>query len=95
MEEKERDVLRRNRIYISENIEAEEVVQVLFSKHILFEEDKQKILAKTTTKSRVYKLLDILPRRGPKAFACFVEALGACCNRRLARDLQSQLTGKH
>lgn len=95
MEQKERDALQRNRIYISENMEAQEVVQVLFSRGLLVEEDMQRTKAETITKHRVYELLDILPRKGPKAFGYFVEALGVCGFGHLASYLKSKLAGKH
>lgn len=94
MEQSERLVLQRNRVYISEKVTAKRVVDALFAQGLIDGDDKEEILAKTTNSSKVCELLDILPRKGPQAFAVFLRILPACGSGHVARFLQSKLTGK-
>ena len=89
MEEAKKDVLRKLRMHISRNMNARKVVEELYSRGILDSDDREEILAETTTQFQVLKLLDFLPLRGPKAFDVFLQALRECGFGYLANTIQT------
>mgnify|MGYP001556572217 CR=1 FL=1 len=71
-----RTTLRSNRVYLVQNIhEVLTVLQHLVGDKILTVDMMESILAKPTRSEKVVALLDILPKRGCKAFDRFVWAL--------------------
>lgn len=93
MEDTHRKVLQKLRLHISRNINARRITETLFSRGVLDENDKESIIAETTTEYKALYLLDLLPRKGPTAFDDFVQALYACNNAFLANSIQSELSG--
>ena len=94
--QRKRDVLRKNRTYLSKNIRKTvmtEVVNFLQSRGVLTEDDKELILAEKNTSLKVFELLDMLERSGPNAFDAFVQALNSSGCGFVARYLQSELAG--
>lgn len=76
MEKKQRDLLRRNRVTLVQDLEATQLLNFLHQEDGgLGENDLETIKAQPTRTARAEKLLDILPRRGPKAFDIFCRAL--------------------
>ena len=73
MDEKHRDILRRNRSALIKDLEPKKILHHLVD--VLDEEDEENIKAKKTRMKASHELLDMLPRRGPKAFGVFKEAL--------------------
>lgn len=73
MDDKHRDILRRNRSALSKDLEPKKIVHHLAD--VLDVQDEENIRAIKTRKEASYELLDMLPRRGPKAFGVFKEAL--------------------
>ncbi|XP_068740177.1 uncharacterized protein [Montipora capricornis] len=97
MEQLERDILKRNRMYLSEHIgktKITEVTNFLQSRDVLKEGDKELILVEKNTTSKVFELLDMLERSGPNAFDTFVQALNSSGCGFVARRLQSELAGE-
>ena len=90
MEQAKADVLRKRRIQISSNMNAEKVVERLYSQRILDMDDRELILAETTTNGKGLKLLDLLPRRRPEAFDVFLQALRECGCGHLANTILSE-----
>ena len=93
MEDSKRNVLRKLRMHISRNMEARKAVEFLYCRGVLDENDREVILAETTTQFKVLKLLDMLPRIGSKAFDVFLQALHGCGYGFLAKNIQSELSG--
>ena len=94
--QRKRDVLRKNRTYLSKNIRKTvmtEVVNFLQSRGVLTEDDKELILAEKNTSLKVFELLDMLERSGPNAFDAFVQALNSSGCGFVVRYLQSELAG--
>ena len=61
MEDRDKDVLQKNRMYLSKNIGKTQIVNVvneLYSQDILTNDDKELILSKAETSSNVFELLD-------------------------------------
>lgn len=92
MEEKHRKALQKLRLHISRNMNAKKITEALFSREVLDENDKEGILAETTTQDKALFLLDLLSRKGPTAFDVFVQALYDCGNAFLVNSIQSELS---
>lgn len=75
MDKKHRDLLRKNRISLVQDLEATQLLNYLYQEDILSENDLDSIKAEKTRGVKAEKLLDILPRRGKKAFDVFCQAL--------------------
>lgn len=75
MDKKHRDLLRKNRISLVQDLEASQLLSYLYQEDILSENDRDSIKAEKTRGAKAEKLLDILPRRGKKAFDVFCQAL--------------------
>ena len=75
MEQSNRDTLRKNRQGLLKDMEAKRVASRLYSREIFNEEDKDEVNSKSTALEQGECLLDILPKRGPKAFRVFCDVL--------------------
>ncbi|OWF51510.1 caspase-2-like [Mizuhopecten yessoensis] len=76
MDETDKRKLTSNRSYLVKNIyKPMSVVDKLMEERIITDGMKQDIEAERTNDDRNRKLLDIIPRRGPKAFEEFLKAL--------------------
>ena len=75
MDKKHRDLLKRNRVALVRDLEATRLLNYLFQEGALSENDVDSIKAEKTRSAQAEKLLDIFPRRGPKAFDIFCRAL--------------------
>ena len=73
MDDIHRDILRRNRSALSKDLEPKKILSNLVD--VLDVQDEEKIRAEKTRKGASYALLDMLPRRGQKAFGVLMEAL--------------------
>ena len=94
MEERHRKVLRKLRLEIARKINVRGITEELFSGGVLDENDRQEILAETTTQYKALHLLDLLPRRGSEAFREFMQALRGSGSMFLVNALLSELSGK-
>lgn len=75
MQEEDRKTLRSNREALLRDLEAKRVASLLYSREIFSEEDKDSVNAKSTPAEQREEVLDILPRKGPKAFNAFCNVL--------------------
>ena len=73
MSEEHRKILQRHRVDLIKDLEPFKVLNDL--SECLDEDDREAVKAKSTRGDRAEKLVDMIPRRGPKAFQCFVAAL--------------------
>ena len=73
MEDKHRDILRDHGPNIIRDLEPNNILPDLG--RVLNEKDEAEIKAQSTRQERCVTLLQILPRKGPLAFAAFVAAL--------------------
>ena len=73
MNDKHRDILRRHWSLLRKDLEPTKLLPYLVN--ILDVTDEQEVKVKATREDRIDQLLEILPRRGPKAFDEFVKAL--------------------
>lgn len=75
MNEHEKEIIRRNRRFIQENVfNIDDVADLLYEKGILTLNNKE-LVASYLVDRRAYEMLDIVVKRGPRAFPCLVEAL--------------------
>ena len=73
MEDSHRDILRRHKSNLEEDLEPKSILSKLTT--VLDENEEEQIRSLSTRKERCGKLFEILPRKGPHAFKAFVEAL--------------------
>ena len=73
MDEKRRNIIRRHRVELAMDMEPRQLIFYLAD--VLTPTDEEEIKAMATRWGQCEKLLDILPRRGEKAFDSFVKAL--------------------
>ncbi|KAG7475082.1 caspase-2 isoform X3 [Solea senegalensis] len=76
MLERDRQTLRRHSAVLCKQLVVDEMLlQLLQAENILTESMAESIMAEQTSQKRCWRLLLILPKRGPKAFANFCAAL--------------------
>ena len=73
MNDRHRDILRHHWPTLRRDLEPMKLLPYLVN--VLDVTDEQDVKIKATREDRIDKLLEILPRRGPKAFDDFVKAL--------------------
>ncbi|KAJ7363131.1 hypothetical protein OS493_011406, partial [Desmophyllum pertusum] len=64
MNDKHRDILRRNWASIRDDLEIEELLPHLVD--VLGPADQEKVQAEATRREKIDKLFDIIPRKGPE-----------------------------
>lgn len=88
MNKHEWDIIRRNRVFIHKNVSnINEVADLLYEKGILTENQKECVASQPVDR-RAYEMLDIVVKRGPRAFPCLVEALRETENPAAANQLE-------
>ena len=76
MDPAHRAVLRRNTRFLSAELQvSDSIVPLLFQDEILTEAQVEHIESQATSRRKTLRLLELLPRRGPRAFRCFLQAL--------------------
>ena len=75
MDKKHRELLRKNRLALVQDLEAARLLNYLFQENCLSENNVENIKVQPTPRTKAEKLLDILPRKGPQAFDVFCRAL--------------------
>jgi len=75
MDDSDREILRKNRQGLLKDMEAKRVASRLYSRSIFSEDDKDEVNSKPTAIEQGEHLLDILPKKGPKAFRAFCDVL--------------------
>ena len=73
MDDNHREILRRNRTDLVKDLEPLKLLNDLAE--CLDEDDRETVKGVSGRKSQAEELLDMIPRKGPKAFECFVAAL--------------------
>ncbi|KAL5020589.1 hypothetical protein ScPMuIL_002328, partial [Solemya velum] len=94
MDEKHKTVLKGLRPFIVQNLGfIMGIIDILFSKEVLCEDEKDTIVAEKTPQQQIRCLLDTLPRRGENAFPSFIEALKETGNEHIVKKLEQQGEG--
>ncbi|XP_078596458.1 death domain-containing protein CRADD-like [Branchiostoma floridae x Branchiostoma japonicum] len=75
MEQRHRDILRRNRVKLVKNVKVQHINNFLIQEDVLTDTMVEEIMAEKTSHGRVEQLLDTLVTRGPKAFMMFCKSL--------------------
>ena len=75
MEEKHRQTLKKNLYKICRDLNGKKATIFLYAEDILSEQDKCDIKSEKTHHDLNDAFMDILPKRGPKAFDVFMEFL--------------------
>ena len=80
-------------MYIAKNVNVNNISQELYTDGILDEDDLEEIKAENTNRKKALFLLDLLPKKGPRAFKVFCQALHSCNYSFVAKRIQAALTG--
>ncbi|XP_026781752.2 caspase-2 isoform X1 [Pangasianodon hypophthalmus] len=76
MKEQDKVALKKNSVALCKELVVDELlIQYLQAEDILTESMAESILAETTSQKRSWRLLTLLPKRGPRAFSTFCTAL--------------------
>ena len=75
MTECHRNVLRKVRVYMLENLEVDLIITHLVSELILTALDEDELSAAGTKRKRITHLLEILPRKGDLGYTKFMKVL--------------------
>lgn len=75
MKKVDRKLLLKNRLSLVEDIEANDITSHLYQDGVITENDREKVEVQKTRRDRIEFLLDLLPRKGPKAFDQFCHVL--------------------
>ncbi|XP_070598141.1 caspase-2 isoform X2 [Erythrolamprus reginae] len=75
MQKCHQEVLRKNRVSLASQLVLKELMEHLIEKEIITETMMEMIQAKSGNFSQNIEFLNLLPKRGPKAFSVFCEAL--------------------
>ena len=72
MQSEHRLSLTKNYVLMVNETPVDDILDKLRQQQIVNEEQREFIVQKSTHKGRTKALLELLPRRGPKAFQCFL-----------------------
>uniref|UniRef100_A0A2D4MK22 Caspase-2 n=1 Tax=Micrurus spixii TaxID=129469 RepID=A0A2D4MK22_9SAUR len=75
MQKCHQEMLRKNRVSLASQLVLKELMEHLIEKNIITETMMEMIQAKSGNFSQNIEFLNLLPKRGPKAFSAFCEAL--------------------
>ncbi|KAL7857819.1 hypothetical protein AOLI_G00179210 [Acnodon oligacanthus] len=76
MEPKHKEILRAQRLQLSEQLVVDDtVIQYLYQEGILTESQVEEIQSQPSNRNKTLRLLAILPGRGPLAFGAFLRSL--------------------
>ena len=75
MDKKHRKILLKHRLAFVKDLEALDVTSTIFESGTITENDKESIEGIKQRRERTEFLMDLLPRKGPKAFDSFCKAL--------------------
>ncbi|XP_032810243.1 death domain-containing protein CRADD [Petromyzon marinus] len=75
MDQRHKLTLRRLRTRLASEMCVESASHYLYQEGIISAQQLEEVLAERGSRRRAYRLLDELPRRGPRAFAALCEAL--------------------
>lgn len=76
MQPEHRALLRAHRLELSgQLLVSDSIVPFLYQENVLTEAQVEEIESQPSSRQKTLKLLDILPSRGPRAFACFLRSL--------------------
>ncbi|XP_007425963.1 caspase-2 [Python bivittatus] len=75
MQKCHQEVLKKNRVSLAKQLVLKELMEHLIEKDVITEAMMEMIQAKSGSFSQNIELLNLLPKRGPKAFSAFCEAL--------------------
>ncbi|XP_072847926.1 caspase-2 isoform X2 [Pogona vitticeps] len=75
MQKCHQEALKKNRVSLAKQLVLKELMEHLIEKDVITEEMMEMIQAKPGSFSQNIELLNLLPKRGPKAFSAFCEAL--------------------
>ncbi|XP_053156402.1 caspase-2 isoform X2 [Hemicordylus capensis] len=91
MQKCHQEALKKNRVSLAKQLVLKELLEHLIEKDVITEEMVETIQAKAGNFSQNIEFLNILPKRGPKAFSTFCEALRETKQKHLEEMLLSTI----
>ncbi|KAG8430058.1 hypothetical protein GDO86_018561 [Hymenochirus boettgeri] len=91
MEKHHKNALMKLRIHLLQEMVIEELVEHLVSSEVLTPAMHDDIMTRRTALTKNVTLLNLLPRRGPRAYEEFCKALCATGQRHLAQELEKKV----
>ena len=88
MAQEHKDVLRKNRVFLLEELDPEPIIQRLFQINMISKTALEDIQALPTNYRKSVALLEQLPKRGPCAFVYFCRALSASGQNHIRNKIQ-------
>ncbi|XP_061493754.1 caspase-2 isoform X2 [Rhineura floridana] len=92
MQKCHQEVLKKNRVSLAKQLVLKELMEHLIEKDIITEAMMEMIQAKSGSFSQNIEFLNLLPKRGPKAFSAFCEALQETKQQHLEEMLLSTIS---
>ncbi|XP_008313499.1 death domain-containing protein CRADD-like [Cynoglossus semilaevis] len=93
MDPAHRALLQKHRVALAtELLVSDHIVPYLYQEQILTDSQVEDIESQSTNKRKVFRLLDLLPNRGPLAFSCFLRSLDdfSWVRERLLQELETE-----
>ena len=90
MLQQHKDALRRNRVLFIQEMNVEPVLQRLRQFNVISQNNLESLQAPPTRDEKNEHLLDMLPKRGPKAFQAFCRALSSTGQQHLRNTIQPE-----
>ena len=75
MTKQHRKIFKESAPDLLDDLDTDDVIPLLLRDGVITTDDDKKVKAKSTRREEVAALLDILPRRGDKAYASFLDSL--------------------
>lgn len=89
MSKDHREKIRGCHVFLLDNLETTEILDHLIQDGIITEHQAEEINLQGPRRDRIFKLLSILPTRGPEAYDTFINALRETQQEYIAEELQS------
>eukprot|EP00057_Strongylocentrotus_purpuratus_P013109 XP_011667583.1 PREDICTED: death domain-containing protein CRADD-like isoform X2 [Strongylocentrotus purpuratus] len=75
MTKQHRQIFEKSAPYLLDDLDTDDVLPLLLRDEVITTADAEKVNKKSTRKEKVDALLEILPRRGDRAYASFLDSL--------------------
>ena len=87
MDPADKDKIRNNFVFLIQNLVIADVIDNLYETEVLTDGMKEMVEVERTNRSKISKLLELLTRRGPEAYAKFIQSLNSSGQEFIARKL--------
>ena len=93
MDKRHRDVLRQKRVYLTENLDPDVLINHLVEENLLSEDAEEEIRGERRRAEKTRKIIAAIQLRGPTAFDRFIKCLNAAGQDFIAEELVGAAKG--